>query len=142
MVNKDTFQKIKRSLIRHEGYKKFPYQDSVGKITIGIGYNLSDRGIKDQWIQERLEEDVEYFYKKLSEFPWFKDLNEARQIVLVDMSFMGWNHFLSFKKMISALEEGDYLNASLQMMSSKWADQVKDRAKNLSNGMLTGEYYV
>src|SRR2546427_7676812 len=37
-------------------YEKFPYVDTVGKVTIGIGYNLTDRGMPDEWINTRSEE--------------------------------------------------------------------------------------
>ena len=32
-------------LKRHEGFRAFPYLDTVGKLTIGYGRNLSDVGI-------------------------------------------------------------------------------------------------
>ena len=31
---------IEADLERDEGYRQFPYTDSVGKLTIGIGFNL------------------------------------------------------------------------------------------------------
>jgi GH24 family phage-related lysozyme (muramidase) len=31
----------------HEGRRAFPWYDSAGKISIGIGRNLSDRGLSD-----------------------------------------------------------------------------------------------
>jgi hypothetical protein len=39
--------------VQHEEFRNFPYIDSVGKITIGIGFNLSDRGIDDEWINKQ-----------------------------------------------------------------------------------------
>lgn len=133
--------KLRQSLIAHEGYKKFPYTDSVGKVTIGIGYNLTDRGLPDEWINHQFESDVGYFYSQMMcDFPWFRELNIDRQIILCDMAFMGYKHFLSFKKMIAALEEKDYHRAALEMLNSKWADQVKGRATQLASAMITGVY--
>lgn len=134
--------KLKKSLVNHEGYKKAPYLDTIGKITIGIGYNLSDRGIDDDWINSQYEKDIEYFYKKLCTFTWFKDLNEDRQIALTDMCFMGWNKFLEFNKLILALSNHDYEIASVEMLNSKWATEVKERAITLSKVMLTGIYTI
>ena len=38
------FSKMALALIKHhEGRRAFPYYDSVGKISIGIGRNLADR---------------------------------------------------------------------------------------------------
>ncbi len=103
--------KIRRSVIHHEGIKTFPYPDSMGNITIGIGYNLSSRGVTDEWINAEYNADVNYFYHQLLTFPWFENLNLDRQIVLIDMAFMGWKRFLEFEKMIDYLSKGDYKNA-------------------------------
>ena len=34
-----------KMLIRHEGRQTHPYRDIFGKITIGVGGNLSNRGL-------------------------------------------------------------------------------------------------
>lgn len=143
MMTQPMMDKLKRSLVKHEGYEKFPYLDSVGKITIGIGYNLSDRGIDDEWINKQYLTDINYFYNHLlQDFPWFKELNQDRQIVLIDMCFMGYKKFLSFKKLIDALSRHDYKVASFEMINSKWATQVKGRASTLAHAMLTGTYMI
>lgn len=141
MLIPETCMKLRKSIISHEGIHRFPYVDTVGKITIGIGYNLTDRGMNDQWINNQYDRDVRYFYDKLSEdFEWFRDLNQDRQVVLIDMAFMGYRHFLSFKRMLDALENRDFNKASLEMLNSKWAIQTKKRAAELADAMATGVY--
>ena len=144
MMTVDMSNKLRRSLIKHESYRKFPYTDSVGKLSIGIGYNISDRGMTDEWINTQYDQDVKFFYDQLSSsFTWFSSLNIDRQIVLIDLAFnLGWKHFLEFKEMLGALSIGDFKQASFQMLQSKWAEQVKSRAAELAQGMLTGEYNV
>src|SRR5665213_4084919 len=136
--------KLKRSLILHEGYRKFPYTDETNHITIGIGFNISDRGMTDLWINQQFADDIQYFYTQLdSYFPWFKDLNSDRQVVLIDMCFnLGFQHFREFQHMILALSIHDYAKAAIEMLDSPWADQVKSRAIQLSHGMATGQYDV
>jgi len=134
--------KVRKSLFLHEGHTKFPYVDSVGKITIGVGYNLSDRGLSDEWINNQFLQDVNYFYSELSKYSWFETLNEDRQIVLIDMAFMGIKTFASFKKMIDAIKNHDFVTASEEMLASKWAKQVKDRAVKLALAMKMGVYDV
>ncbi len=136
------FEKLKRSLTLHEGRSKYPYVDTVGKVTIGIGYNLTDRGIDDQWIDNQFMKDVNYFYDQLSQYDWFNELNEDRKVVLVDMSFMGIKRLLTFQRFIHALENKDYKLASYEMMDSVWAKQVKGRAEQLSKAMLSGIYTI
>lgn len=135
--------KLYRSLVLHEDKRNYPYVDSVGKITIGIGYNLSDRGLPDSWINSQYIEDVDYFYKQFNEtFSWYKDLNEDRQIALIDMAFMGWKKFLEFHHLIDALSKHDYVRAHDEMLNSKWAEEVKGRAITLANVILTGSYNI
>ncbi len=140
MMKPATLEKLKRSLVAHEGEKHFPYIDTVGKITIGIGYNLTERGLDQIWINTQYQNDVQYFYNQLSEFSWFNTLNSDRQIVLIDMAFMGWKRFLEFNNLISALSEGDFKEASEAMLNSKWAEEVKGRSATLAEAMLTGIY--
>lgn len=137
------YLKLRRSLLNHESYRKFPYTDTDGKITIGIGYNLTDRGIDDDWINAQYQKDVNYFYNKLSAtFPWYNTLNEDRQIVLIDMCFMGWRHFLEFNKLIEALSEGDFKKAAFEILNSEYHQETKNRAAVLAQGILTGVYNV
>ncbi len=141
-MNLDIVQKLKRSLVKHEGCKEFPYIDSVGKITIGIGYNLSDRGMPADWINAQCASDVAYLYDQFIKFEWFHFLNSDRQGVLLDMAFMGFKKFLEFTKLISALELKDYDQAAKEMLKSKWATQVKYRAVELAEGMKSGVYHI
>ena len=56
----------------------------MGKITIGIGYNLTDRGMDDGWINHQYQSDVVYFYNQLMEFEWFKNLNSDKEQIIFD----------------------------------------------------------
>jgi lysozyme len=143
MMTSDMVAKLRRSLVHHEDLKHFPYVDTKGKITIGIGYNLTDRGMPDDWINKQYNADVEYFYNQLHEnFPWFVNLNSDRQIVLVDMCFMGWKRFLEFGNMITALSESNWEKAADEMLNSLWAEEVKGRSTELATGMKTGVYTI
>lgn len=133
---------LKQLLILHEGYKKFPYKDTEGNITIGIGYNLSDRGLPDSWINQQYDQDVHYFHQRLSEdYPWFNELSDARKMVLIDMCFMGYKKIAGFKQMIKALSEGDYQTAAEEMLDSQWAREVKGRATMLADMMRDNRMY-
>lgn len=143
MMTSECVKKLKVSLIKHEGYLNQACLDGTGSIRIGVGYNLSERGISDNWILNQLTEDILFFYKSLNdEFYWFEVLNSDRKIVLIDMAFMGWKKFLTFKKMFRALERENYKTAAKEMLDSKWAKDVKERAIILADGMRTGVYEV
>lgn len=137
----DARLKLKQLLVQHEACKLYPYSDSVGKLTIGVGRNLSDRGISEMEAFYLLDDDMSYFYGKLLHFlPWFSKLDENRQIALCDMCFnLGVQGFLNFHDTIAALESGNYVLAADHMMESLWAAQVGERATCLANIIRTGE---
>jgi len=139
-MNIELLDKVKELLIKHEGYRNFPYIDTVGKITIGVGYNLSDRGLPNNVIREQLMEDIKFFHNYLSAvYLWFHDLTQNRQIALLDMIFnLGTQKFHLFKKMIAALENKDYDTATREMLESQWAQQVGNRAQELAEMIKKG----
>ena len=128
-------------LIKHEGMRLHPYKDSVGKVTIGIGRNLDDNGITEEEAIYLMRNDIESHAKDLAaHFPIVRDLDDVRYYVLVNMAFnLGIVRLAGFKKMWGCITTGDYEGASLEMLDSKWADQVGNRAVELSQMMKTGE---
>tara|TARA_R100000541_G_scaffold18259_1_gene28048 strand:+ start:1451 stop:1870 length:420 start_codon:yes stop_codon:yes gene_type:complete len=134
--------KLAEQLKKHEGLKLKPYTDTVGKLTLGIGRNLEDKGISEQEALFMLNNDVDYFYDKIKkEINWFCALNDARQNVLVNMAFnLGVAGLLTFKNTLRLVGVGHFCEAADEMLNSKWAKQVGYRAEELSEQMRTGEY--
>lgn len=134
-------QKVKGLLVQDEQYKQFPYIDTTGHITIGVGRNLTDRGISTTEAFYLLDDDIMYFYNKLLHFlPFFTHLTENRQIALIDMCFnLGVQGLLNFNNMIAALDMGWWDQAANEMLKSKWSEQVGERATRLANIIRTGE---
>ena len=134
-------EQLKKMLIRHEALRLKPYKDSVGKLTIGVGRNLDDRGITEAEAMLLLSNDIGDALADAKKFSWFGQLDSARQDVIVNMVFnLGLTRFSGFKKMIAALEHGNYPEAADQMLDSKWARQVGLRASELSQMMREGRY--
>lgn len=128
-------------LQRHEGLRLKPYKCTAGKVSIGYGRNLDDMGISEVEAMVLLRHDIERCYDELNVFSWFADLDQVRQEALVDMLFnLGLPTFLEFKKTLKFVAEGKYSQAAEEMLRSKWADQVGDRAKELAYMMDTGCY--
>ena len=134
-------QRLFAQLRLHEGVERKPYQCTAGYLNIGVGRNIEERGLSDDEIDYILNNDVNIATDELVRtFDWYADLDEVRQRVVVDMVFnLGMPRFQQFKKMIQALDEGDYKEASIQMMDSRWASQVGARAERLRDMMETGE---
>ena len=128
-------------LKRHEGRNLKPYKCPAGKLTIGYGRNIEDNGISEIEAMVMLRNDIEQCYEELSVFSWFADLDQVRQEALIDMLYnLGLPTFLEFKKTLKFVAEGKYSQAAEEMLRSKWADQVGDRAKELAYMMDTGCY--
>jgi len=142
MMTPEGKQKLKNLLVQHESYRQFPYSDTTGHLTVGIGRNLSDRGISTTEAFYLLDDDILYFTSKLMHYlECFSGLSENRQIALIDMCFnLGVQGFLNFKDMISALNRSDYIDASKAILDSKVAkDQAPERYKQISHIILTDE---
>jgi len=133
------------SLIQnHEGLCLKPYRDTVGKLTIGYGRNLDDVGISEDEAIQLLDNDIKsVIYQLKQHIGWFEKLDEVRQAVLIDMAFnMGIEVFLKFEITLKNIEQSHYKQASIDMLTSKWAIQVGNRAKVLANMMDTGEWPI
>lgn len=133
-------ERLKHDLKRYEGLKLKPYRDTVGKWTIGVGRNLTDVGISHEEAEMLLVHDIKRAQEAAQRIvPAFIYLNDVRQDVLINMVFnMGAARFRGFKKMLSAIEEGDTERVASEMLDSRWARQVDARATELAERYRTG----
>ena len=127
--------KLRALLIKHEGLRLKPYTDTVGKLTIGIGRNLDDRGITNDEAFYLFFNDVDIAVLDLMRiFPDFSGWTENRRNALIDMMFnIGNTRFLGFKKMIAAIKVDDWTTAANEMRHSKWAEQLPSRVAELAD---------
>ena len=133
---------IEDQLILHEGLRLKPYRCTAGKLTIGVGRNLEDKGISHHEALFLLRNDIVEVTAQLERFDWFRALGPVRRKVLIDMCFnLGIQGLLGFKQMIEALKQSDYQAAADEMVSSKWYRQVGERGRRLERMMRTGEDY-
>lgn len=132
---------LKSLLIKHEGLRLKPYTDTVGKLTIGVGRNLADRGISEAEAELMLYNDITSARCEAQSIKGFGEANQARQDVITSLIFnMGLSRLQGFKNMLVAFAAKDYAKASAEMLNSKWATQVGVRATELARMMETGVY--
>lgn len=131
---------LKELLTKHEGERFSMYKDTVGKWTIGVGHNLSDKPISKRASQIILEDDINDVLNDLTRaLPWWRLLTEARQIALADMCFnLGLDKLLGFKQFLGALKDGHYDDAAKHGLDSIWAKQVGSRAVELMTMIKEG----
>lgn len=131
---------LRPQLVIDEGERRFPYVDTVGKITIGVGRNLTDVGIsKDEQDFLFAHDLTRAVSVAVGVFPTFDNLSDNRKAVLCNMAFnLGYTTLSQFHATIAAVTAKDFERASQQMLKSLWAAQVGDRAKRLATLMRTG----
>ena len=131
---------LERQLFRHESMVLKPYKDTVGKLTIGVGRNLDDMGISEDEALFMLRNDIRRCqYELVANILYWDSIDEVRQDVLLNMCFnLGISRLRSFRKMWNAIKDKDYETASVEMLDSRWSQQVGNRAKELANIMKTG----
>lgn len=152
----------KALILRHEGLRYSAYRDSVGKKTIGIGFNLDAPGAKtvceglginyalvyagnspltETQVQALFNYSFDLAFSNAhSACPQFDSLKEGAQQVLTDMAFeLGYTGLSQFRHFLYALalSPPDYLSAAEGMRQSKWYIQVPSRAQEDVELMLS-----
>jgi lysozyme len=133
--------RLLEQLERHEGLRLKPYRDTVGKLTIGVGRNLTDVGLSESEARFLLRTDVTRVKADLdTHLPWWRGLDDVRARVLADMAFnLGIAGLVGFRDTLAAVRAGRWADAAAGMRASKWAGQVKGRAERLASMMQTGD---
>jgi GH24 family phage-related lysozyme (muramidase) len=151
MLSQEAIARLITSRLQNEeGYRCFAYDDKtgndvkapVGKLSIGIGWNLQDNGCPLDLAQYI----ASYFLKKFDaqltkELDFYEKLDEVRKCVLLDCAFnMGVGGLETFKQTLNLVSQGFYQNAAVQMRKSKWYEEVPSRAEGLCQMMETGAW--
>jgi lysozyme len=135
-------ERLRLQLVRDEGCRLKVYQDQVGKLSIGIGRNLEDKGISQTEAEYLLDNDIrDATSDVLAHLPWAVALDEARRAVLINLCFnVGPGGLLGFRKMLSAMQAGEWATAAAELLDSKYHRQVGQRAERLARQLETGEW--
>lgn len=157
MTTTDVFKFIEEN----EGRRDRVYKDTVGHLTIGVGFNLDRAGARNaieqlgvnfedvragrvtltnDQINQLLATDItktRLDVKKV--FPEFDSYSPQRQAALTDMMFnLGSTRFRGFRNMIAAIKEGDWEKAAEQAEDSRWFSQVARRGPLITNMLRNG----
>jgi lysozyme len=134
--------KLEEMLIRQEGNRKFPYECTAGKLTIGVGRNLDDMGLTEDEVLYLLDNDIQRCDTELlHNFKWYAGLCRARQDALINLCFnIGITRLLTFTNSLAYMEAEDYEKAADEFLDSKWAEQVGNRAIEVTELIRKGHY--
>ncbi len=148
---------MREHLRKAEGVRERPYIDTVGKWTVGVGWNISDRGvpgyaahellsrgnITPETIDKLLEialKEAEMIAERFLRAALLKQsINDTRRCAIIDMAYnLGEPRLFGFKKMRAAIEDGDWDRAADEALDSKWATQVGQRAHTVADWLRFG----
>ena len=134
---------LTKQLLIDEGEKLSAYQDSLGYWTIGVGHLIDARKggritpyISRLLLRDDIHENLAGIIRVL---PWVHRLDDARLGVLINLSFnMGVSELLWFKHMLASLQEGNWDMVADELLNSRYALQVGNRAVRLAKQLRTG----
>jgi lysozyme len=142
--------RLLEELMLDEGVIHEIYNDHLGYPTFGVGHLITEKDeehgkplgtpVSEERVTECLNADVDIVCAELDKnMEWWRGLNDTRQRVMANMCFnLGYPRLSKFKKFLAAVQEEDWETAAVEMMDSKWATQVGDRAVRLREKMLNG----
>lgn len=131
--------KLSQQILQHEGLRLMPYKDTVGKLTIGVGHNLTDKGLTRTQAMFILHDDINDVINFLHfRLPWVELLDDVRQRAITDLTFDLMGGILSFKQMLIHLQRGEWNEAADELLSSLFAKQTGQRAIDLAHMIHTG----
>ena len=138
---------LKKQLTEDEGCKYEIYLDHLGYKTFGIGHLCkatdpeNDLEVGSEVSKERVDECFLNDIEKVIEdctilYDDFYTLPDEAQLIVANMMFnLGRPRLTNFIRMRKAINEGNFAEAKIQMLDSKWAKQVPNRAERLSERM-------
>ena len=138
--------RLTTSLRKHEGFRSTVYTCTAGKFTIGIGrcidISVSGSGITQAEAEYLLRQDINRFTAMTHGLiVTFDSIDDVRQETLVELCFnMGPANLGKFTRMLAAIDVKDWDTAAAELLDSRYAAQVGQRAITLANQLRIGSY--
>jgi|TARA_Y100000310_G_C20698637_1_gene827632 lysozyme len=127
-------KRLKESIKKEEGYKSHVYQCSMGYDTIGYGTTIKDMELDESLADILLEREItRKMIQAYNRFSWLCKQPAAIQEVVIDVCYnIGVTGFSKFVKTIEFIKQGEYIMAGDELLDSRYARQVPNRAKRNS----------
>lgn len=130
-MKEELYTELSNHIKEYEGFSRLVYECTSGYATIGYGRNVEQVGISKEEADIMLNNDIAQCLKELRGIMnRFDDLPDKAQLVLVDMCYnLGLSKLLNFENMLDAIDAGNWQKASEELLDSRYAKQVKRRAR-------------
>jgi GH24 family phage-related lysozyme (muramidase) len=131
-----SFEELKDRIKKHEGYRVDVYKCSEGFDTGGYGHKIipgEDIPTTEEGWNKLFEKDFQTACEGADRVLGDCDIDTTAKEVVIEMVYqMGEGGVSKFKGMLSALKEGNYTDASDEMIDSLWYRQTPNRASELA----------
>lgn len=127
----------------NEGYRRYPYRDTVGVLTVGFGRNLEAVGVSREEAGWLAHVDLTAAYDALIDLDgaWVLYLDPVRQAAFTDLVYnMGIGSWRKFRNTRDAAARGDFEGVIAGLRNSKWYGQVGKRAERIIGMIQTGRW--
>jgi lysozyme len=143
---------VQALLENDEGRRLWPYTDTHGHLTWGIGHLLGDNdaddGVSDdvatllnQAVDLQFQHDIASAMAAMGFFPEFASLDPVRQAVLIDMAFnLGARGVSAFTTFLSCVSSGQWAAAAADLRGTLVYSQLPGRYERLATMIQTGEW--
>ena len=145
------------SLKESEGYRRLPYQDSLGFWTVGWGHYIhkdilqhtgtltfselmsyySDPKKHQTWLESDVQSAIAGAKKWVGD-PLWNAITDLRREVVVEMRFQLGGKQEKFVSMKAMLDDHNYEAVAKSMLDSLWATQTPQRVHRMAQHMKTG----
>lgn len=137
--------KLKARLVSKEGYKLDAYQDSLGFWTDGVGHLLgtekpAETEVTAEQVDSWLEADIDTAEGLAKRYPFYRLLSDARQNVMVELSFNLSHKLDRFDRFLHFMFAQDYVAAGAELKDSLAYTQEKHRFDELITALESGDY--
>lgn len=136
-----------KHLKSREGVKYESYNDSLGKLTGGVGHLLTSEeqalyplgtvipeNVVNMWLEKDLAKAKKAAQAQITSIP-NADVNLENALISVNFQ-LGDNWYKDHKQTWKYLKSGDFENASKEVYNSDWAKQTPVRVKDFSKSIL------
>ena len=125
----------------HEGYRRYAYECSQGRLTVGYGTMIEagGHGIPEYIAELLLLDYLATLGSRFEALDWFKALDTSRRRAVLEMGYqLGYEGVLGFRRMIDAIQASDWPAVYAEALDSRWARQTPARARDVAHRIAYG----
>jgi lysozyme len=129
---------LEHNILTEEGFRETPYKDTEGNTTVGIGFKEGPGAKRSAITLDQAVELLRTYYipqarRAATNYVGegvFAKLGPSRQQALIDMAYnLGPSRLTKFYRLRNAILSGNWDAAGKEILNSKYATQVPNRAR-------------